>query len=288
MNSKEFFIETPPFRVAAKSWGDASLPKVLALHGWLDNLASFEPMAPHLPNMHLVAIDILGHGLSDHRPLGSIYHFLDAVPHIVDVVDALGWENFSLMGHSMGAGIAPLVAATLPGRVEKLVLIEGLGPLSRAPEEVPAQLVRYLSQAKEQPTKRLPLYKTREEAAQMRKNAGDLSLESAKILTERGLKQVEGGWTWRADPRLRLESPLRMSEEQVLAFLKKVTCPALYLEAERGLKWNAEIQEKRKSFFPRLQAIHIRGGHHMHMDDPLPCAHLIRNFFEDAVLLPDA
>lgn len=279
MKSKEFFIDTPPFRVAAKSWSDASLPKVLALHGWLDNLSSFDSLVPHLKGMHVVAIDILGHGLSDHRPAGSIYHFLDAVPHVVDAIDGLGWEKFSILGHSMGAAIAPLVAGTVPERMEKLMLIEALGPFSRNPEEVPAQLVRYIFQARELLKKRLPVYKTKEEAARMRKNAGDLSLESARTLVERGLKEVDGGFTWRADPRLRLESPLRMSEEQIVAFLRKVTCPTLYIEAENGLKWNSEILEQRKRLFPRLRSEKLPGGHHLHMDTPLPTANLINEFF---------
>lgn len=282
MDFKEFFIETPPFRIAAKSWGDPTHPKVLALHGWLDNLSSFDPIAPHLKGMHVTAIDILGHGLSSHRPAGSVYHFLDCVPHIIDVADALGWENFSILGHSMGAAMAPLVAGTIPERVKSLLLIEALGPFSRAPDEVPGQLKRHIFQARELLKKRLPVYKTKEEAAQMRKNAGDLSLQSALTLSSRGLKEVDGGFTWRADPRLRLESPLRMSEEQICAFLKKITNPVFLIQAESGLKWDEEAYTKRKALISNFTFKKLPGGHHLHMDDPLPTANALNEFFQKA------
>lgn len=280
MTPKEFFLQTPHFKIAAKSWGTPQLPKVLALHGWLDNLATFDPIAPLLEGMHLTAIDLLGHGLSDHRPPGSIYHFLDAVPHVVQVADTLGWEKFSILGHSMGASIAPLVSGTIPERIQTLLLIEGLGPFSRNPVEVPEQLARHLIQANELLKKRVPIYKTEEEAADMRKRAGDLSFESALLLSRRGLKKVDGGFTWRADPRLRLESPARMSEEQVQAFLQRTTCPVLYIEAENGLKLNLDHIEQRKKLLRHLTSVRLPGGHHLHLDNPAPCARTINEFFQ--------
>src|SRR5580765_8467017 len=96
---------------ALRSSSTANAPRVLALHGWLDNAASFVPMAKHLDGIELVAVDLPGHGHSVHLPPGSIYTFEMAVHHVLDIADALGWERFSLLGHSMGAGIASLVAA---------------------------------------------------------------------------------------------------------------------------------------------------------------------------------
>lgn len=85
-------------------------PRVLALHGWLDNAASFVPLAPHLSALQLVAIDLPGHGHSAHLPAGASYTTAAAICHVLDVADALGWDRFSLLGHSMGAGIASLTA----------------------------------------------------------------------------------------------------------------------------------------------------------------------------------
>lgn len=115
-------------------------PRVLALHGWLDNAASFLPMAPWLRDFDLVAIDQLGHGRSAHLPAGAEYNFATAINGVLDVADALDWERFSLLGHSMGAGIASLIAAACPERIEALVAIEALGALTEAPDRTVVRL----------------------------------------------------------------------------------------------------------------------------------------------------
>ena len=144
---------------------------VLALHGWLDNANSFAPLAQSLgPQYRLVAVDLPGHGRSDHRTAGASYAFADWVAPVVGLVDALGWEKFILMGHSMGAGIATLVAGTFPERLRALILLEGLGPLTTLPEKSPAQLARHVRNRLEQEVVRnARVFQDREEAARWQK-----------------------------------------------------------------------------------------------------------------------
>ena len=122
---REFHVEIPMGRIAGlRNQGDShgkNVPRVLALHGWLDNAASFIPLAPHLHGIDLVAIDQPGHGRSAHLPPGTDYSFVGAINAILDVADALGWERFALLGHSMGGGISSLIAAACPERIERLV-----------------------------------------------------------------------------------------------------------------------------------------------------------------------
>ncbi len=130
MTARDIELQLPHIRIAAREWGDPDGEPVLAIHGWLDNAASFDTLAPMLPGLHLVAIDLPGHGRSQHRPPGVVHHFVDWVPEVAAAADALGWDSFSLLGHSMGAGIASLVPAVFPGRVRRVVLLEGAGPLA--------------------------------------------------------------------------------------------------------------------------------------------------------------
>ncbi len=70
--ARELSLELPHLRLAAQAWGDPQLPRLLALHGWLDNAASFDRLAPLLcGHFHIVAIDLPGHGRSGHRPPGT-------------------------------------------------------------------------------------------------------------------------------------------------------------------------------------------------------------------------
>ena len=84
-------IEIPIGRIAALRRSEPGAPKVLALHGWLDNAASFIPLSAQLPGLDLVAIDLPGHGRSAHLPPGADYSFVGAINAILDVADALGW-----------------------------------------------------------------------------------------------------------------------------------------------------------------------------------------------------
>ncbi|RZA20347.1 MAG: alpha/beta fold hydrolase, partial [Lysobacteraceae bacterium] len=122
---REAGIDIPLGRIAAlRTHGDG--PRVLALHGWLDNAASFIPLSPHLHQLDVVAIDLPGHGRSAHLPAGTDYSFVGAMNAVLDVADALGWARFALLGHSMGAGIASLIAAACPQRIERLLAIDAL------------------------------------------------------------------------------------------------------------------------------------------------------------------
>src|SRR5690606_21878355 len=121
---RELELDIPAGRIAGLRWGEPGAPRVLALHGWLDNAASFVPLAAEFERIgtqvDLVAPDLPGHGRSAHLAQGADYSFAGALHSVLDIADALGWDRFALLGHSMGAGIASLVAAGAPGRVERL------------------------------------------------------------------------------------------------------------------------------------------------------------------------
>ena len=71
----------------------------------LDNCGSFDPLIPHIlqPNdLHIVAIDEPGVGLSSHKPPGSEYGRWHTLLEMKRVVDHLKWKKFTIIGHSQG------------------------------------------------------------------------------------------------------------------------------------------------------------------------------------------
>src|SRR5258705_12818297 len=108
--SKELSFSVNGLRLTAKTWGDPMSAPTFALHGWLDNADSFDRLAPLLPELDLVALDFAGHGFSSHRPAGVHYTSLLDVQDVVAVANDLGWEQFNLIGHSMGAAVAAKLA----------------------------------------------------------------------------------------------------------------------------------------------------------------------------------
>src|SRR5690554_4922181 len=111
MHLEEVNIQGPSGRLALKVWGEPEAPPVLALHGWMDNAATFDALAPQLRGLRLIAPDLPGHGLSAHRPPAADYSIWSYVADLLAISGALSLPRFRLLGHSMGGSIATLFAA---------------------------------------------------------------------------------------------------------------------------------------------------------------------------------
>ena len=83
MTLREFEVDIPLGRITGLRAGHDG-PRVLALHGWLDNAASFVPLADHLAGIQLVAPDLPGHGRSAHLAPGAEYTSGVAVNAVLD------------------------------------------------------------------------------------------------------------------------------------------------------------------------------------------------------------
>ncbi len=271
---RELSLELPHLRLAAQAWGDPQLPRLLALHGWLDNAASFDRLAPLLcEHFHIVAIDLPGHGRSGHRPPGTWYHYVDYLGDTLAAADALGWTRFGLLGHSLGGAVASMLAAACPQCIERLFLIEALGPLTAAVDQTLTLLQRAISQRHGLPAKALRVFASEAEAAQARAQAGDLSLEAAQIMVARGIKPASGGFVWSSDPRLTLTSPQRYIEAQVLAVLDELRVPTQLILAQPAPPFLPEaLINARIARVPDIDVVRIAGHHHLHLDDPQPVA----------------
>lgn len=273
-------IQIPGLRLAAKQWGSSAGPPVLALHGWLDNAASFDTLAPLLPELNLVVLDLPGHGHSQHRAPGEHYHFIDWVMVAFDVADALRFERFSVLGHSMGAAIAALAAGAMPERIHRVALLEGLGPFTRSEAEYPDRVQSTLK-ARARGGYPTHLYANESEAAErLRQVLTDLSQASAERLTRRGMQAADGGVVWRSDPRLRWPSPEPLTEGQVHACLRRITASSLLVRARQGYPFSPKEVEARILCIPQLRMLEVEGGHHVHLEHPSRVAPAVRELFE--------
>lgn len=284
MLAREVHIALPNLRLAARAWGDPSLPRLLALHGWLDNASSFERLAPLLcKQFHIVAVDFPGHGRSDWRASGAWYHHVDYPGDVFAAADALGWQRFDLLGHSLGGGVATAMAAACPQRISRLLLIEALGVIASAPEKALSHLQGALADRASYGNKALRVFANEEVAVAARMQANGLSREAATVLVARGLKAVPGGFSWSSDPRLKLNSAQRFTEDQVLAILRGVRAPTLLVLAEPDAPFlPRETMERRIAQVADIRVVRLPGSHHLHLEDPQPVAAAIRDFLANA------
>jgi pimeloyl-ACP methyl ester carboxylesterase len=266
----ELRIATPLGELAALQWGDASAPPLLALHGWLDNAASFTRLAPLLAaRRRVIALDLPGHGRSVHLPERALrYHVVDAVDHMLDAADALGLARFDLLGHSLGAGIASLLAAAAPARIERLLLIEGLGVLA---DDGAHTLQRWRDAHAHRTVGRRParVFASLDTAVAARVAAGGLDADAARPIVARNLREVDGGFAWRSDPRLRLATPVRIEETQVRSLLAGIDAPTLLLLAEPATPYlPTAMMEARAACVADIHVQRIAGLHHLHITNP--------------------
>lgn len=280
---REVGFDVPLGRIAALR-NDGRGPRVLALHGWLDNAASFLPMAPHLRELDLVAIDLPGHGRSAHLQPGAEYSFSVAIATVLDVADALGWDSFRLLGHSMGAGISSLIAAACPDRIERLAVIEMLGALADVPEHTASRMREAVAAQRLVADKRLRVFPDIDTAVRARLHAGRVpgsGLDEAlvRLLVERGVRAVDGGWCWSSDPRLTLPSLTRLTEAQIDDLLAGIACPTLAVFADPAQPYLPDAQRRRRAaLLPQGRLLTMPGGHHLHMQQPAEAASALRDF----------
>jgi pimeloyl-ACP methyl ester carboxylesterase len=266
---------------AAQEWGDSTQLPVLALHGWLDNAASFFSLAPRLNNLHIVALDMAGHGQSQHRPGQMAYSPWDDINDILAVADHFGWDRFALLGHSRGAIIGTLAAGTFPDRFIALGLVEGLLPEPARAEDAPKQLASAIHGLRVQQQKTPSIYPDMSIAIKARERGMfPLGHLAAKALTERGVVPQEGGVSWSTDPRLLAPSMIKLSREHLHAFINQVSAPIKLLLADQGLpKLYANYLQEIKHF-PQVDYELLSGGHHLHMEQEVDVvAEKLNSFF---------
>lgn len=279
MSLREFEVATPIGRIAGLRGGEESGRRVIALHGWLDNAASFVPLAAHLPGLNLVVPDLPGHGRSAHLAPGAEYTSGVAVNAVLDIADALGWETFSLLGHSMGAGIASLTAASVPQRVRRLVAIEALGGLAETVERTADRWREAIAAARALPGKKLRVFADLGAPARARMQANQLSEAAARLLVVRGVREVDGGYVWSSDPRLTLPTPQRLDEAQLSRLVAAIACPTAVVYADPPQAYFPEpLRTRRANLLPDGRLHVIAGTHHLHMEDPATVAAAIGDF----------
>jgi pimeloyl-ACP methyl ester carboxylesterase len=227
-----------------------------------------------------VAIDLPGHGLSAHKSKDANYTILEYVRDVAGVLDALGWQQCAMLGHSLGASIVALFAATFPERINRIALIDSVGPMVIDENELPEHVAQAILK-NVKPNRKPAMYASINDAVEARIKGGlPISENAARCLVDRALVKTDEGFSWRSDPRVKLPSLFRMSEAQSLAFLKKITAPVCLLVDEHSTFADQPYHQACRKSIQNLETHHVKGGHHLHMDgDVEMVAQTLNRFF---------
>lgn len=274
---REFTMNVNGLDLAVKTWGDEKNPPILAIHGWLDNCASFSRIAPYLDHYYVVAPDLAGHGKSDHRKPNHAYYLWDYAIDLSIFVRKMGWNSYSILAHSMGTGVASILNTISKG-IKRIVFIDGMGaPFTVSAEDVVRHLktslrlseMAHLTKLNGFSEKNQPLFSSMEVAVKTRQKVvgGFISLDSARRLAERDLQAVESGYRWRHDPRLTIPEPIQLTDEQAGRFLNQIDCPLTILLGTSGLFVGDKFHSKSQYLAKNAKVSWYEGGHHLHLEN---------------------
>lgn len=108
--------------LASRTVGEAGMPEVVFLHGFMGEGADWLPVAEGLAaRFHSILIDLPGHG-SSRGGDGEEISMDSAVGSVMETLDALRLERCGLVGYSMGGRLALFLALAHPDRFTHLVL----------------------------------------------------------------------------------------------------------------------------------------------------------------------
>jgi pimeloyl-ACP methyl ester carboxylesterase len=255
---------------------------MLLLHGFLDAGSTWDLVAPPLARAghDVLAPDLRGFGMSDAVGAGGYYHFADYVADIAELVQALAPRRLGLVGHSMGGTIAALYAGACSDAVERLALLEGMGPVASEPGYAVDRMqawLRDLVRIDRAPRVLTSIQEAVERLVLHHPSVPRAVIESrAKLLTK---PDAQGRLTWAYDPLHRTTSPMPFQVESFKEFLRKIRAPTLVVSGG-STGWHPPDEAERLQCIPNATTLEMTGaGHMMHWTQPEALAKGLLGFF---------
>lgn len=285
IESESVFLSVRGLRYHVRTWGNPEAPKIFMLHGWMDVSASFQFVVDNLRSeWQVLAPDWRGFGLTDWSAADCYWH-----PDYLADLDALiaslhPDKPINLVGHSMGGNIACMYAGVRPGRVARLVNLEGLGMRDSSAAEAPKKYSQWLDDLNK--PKRLRSYESYDELSlRLRESNPRLDPERARFLAHHWGRPAEGGGiALRGDPVHKRVNPVLYRGAEVAACLRQISAPVLWVEGELTDMFakfrlsREEIDARRREISSCLAKTVAGAGHMMHHDKPEAIAALIDDF----------
>lgn len=298
---REIYIPLRCGHITGLEWGPKHGKRILALHGWLDNANSFVPLVEHLaPNFHIVAIDLPGHGYSSHFGPGVYYTTLHYISAVIEVVNYLKWDVFSILGHSLGAIIGIGLTANFPHRVENLISLDIMYPDVRSSDfHLPTIIERNL-ELEDREFNKKQLEVTWQQGLDAIIPLRGLSMKNNELLLRRSLRKGSkpGYYIFTRDHRLKLFSITTIFFEDVTAsvimekFSNYTGNWLVVLQNDDKITANIHRRNGMKDHYTKscnfFKVVVVDEGHFMHMENPKLIASLANDLFKPGFQIPNS
>lgn len=268
-HSTSCFIEANGIKLHYLDYGSTAKTPMLCLHGgavtahWFDFVA-----AGFTADYHVRALDQRGHGDSE-RADPPDYRYRSFAADVAAVAEQLDLRDFVLVGHSMGGLVSLVYAATYPGRVKKLVIIDST--LRSSPERV-AALHRIGNREGSHHASNeefIAGFKVRPEGAQA-------APAIIRHLAERGGRQgVDGRWRHKFDRNVYSKRELL----DIPPYWDRVSIPVLLVKGALSERITPEIYADIRARAPQVELVEVPGSeHHVTLDNPRGWVAAVRAF----------
>jgi pimeloyl-ACP methyl ester carboxylesterase len=271
-----------------KWWGPQTEQPILAMHGWLDNAGSFDPLMQLLPpTTSLLALDLPGQGKSSHYPKGLPFHFTEDIVSLRRIVRHYGWKKITLLGHSMGSTYSFIYASIFPNEVDKFIGIDILRPFALEPE-VFAQtggkeiddIIKMIQSTRDPPETTLEDLASKQHEGSKK----SISLESSRLLLKRGSYKSKKNPELvglNRDVRLRCLLMHSIPHEFLIELASRIKCEVYNIKAKGGMYYEKKSYYQQtmdviKKNAKKMEYYEVEGTHHVHLNTPENVVGIIR------------
>lgn len=267
------YIQPGDIRFHYLEWGDPAAPPVLLLHGTSSNAHSWDMFAPVLAkNFHVLALDCRDHGDSGDSPVPLNGDLL--VEDLKAIVDALGYDTFSLIGLSMGGRTVMNFTGQNPNRVTRLV-IEDIGP-----EVSPEAGARVRQRTGGMPA----IFDSIDDLVtynrQSKINASDQWMRYMAELSTRPTLDGKRELKYRPKQPTANQAPASAAAALGWQTIKNIKCPTLIVRGEESDILSEEIANRMLAAIPGSTTVAItKAGHAVHEDNPEDYNRAVAAFF---------
>ncbi|HRI69383.1 MAG TPA: alpha/beta hydrolase, partial [Polyangium sp.] len=225
------------------------------------------------------APDLRGYGDSGRVGAGGYYHFPDYVCDVAALVERLDRQRLTLVGHSMGGTVSVLYAGTVTNRLERLVLMEGLGTLDAGATAAVTRMRAWLDDLRRLESWRRPLATFEEGVERLARMHPSIPREAIELRTRQLTRMdASGQLQWAYDPLHRTTSPTPFSIEAFKNFLRNIKIPTLYVSGG-NMGWRLPDESERLACIANVTHVDIaEAGHMMHWKAPEAVADCLLRF----------
>nr|XP_014094468.1 probable serine hydrolase [Bactrocera oleae] len=287
-------IAVPWGHLAGRWYGDRNTRPILALHGWLDNLGTWDTLLPLLPqHIGILCIDLTGHGYSSKFPKGLPYHALDYVNLIIRVMKEYKWQKVSLLTHSLSSLVAFTYTSLYPWTVDILIAIDILIPEKITPASVikalrtnSERLLVEVERAEKMAMHEPPTYSFEQLKQVLYEGSqGSVELDNSEHLLTRNIQKspkYPDKYYFARDARLKYYERFISWAPLHLEMAKRIkNVPYLLIKGSLSnmIKEDSDIIiDLLRQNNPHFEYYEIEGTHHVHLNNPEACAAVINPF----------